>query len=53
MDKIKCIDCDSENVSEPDSEGFVDCFDCGAAWIPGHPSLAEDEAAARARRNEN
>jgi hypothetical protein len=32
---MKCIDCNSQRVSEPDHEGFIDCFDCGAAWIPG------------------
>ena len=32
---MRCIDCDSDNVIGPDFEGVVDCFDCGAAWIPG------------------
>lgn len=33
--KPLCIDCDNANVSGPDSEGFYDCHECGAAWIPG------------------
>lgn len=32
-----CIDCDSPNVSDPDPAdgGMIDCYTCGAAWIPG------------------
>lgn len=32
---VKCIDCGTSNVSEPDHEGMIDCFECGAAFIPG------------------
>lgn len=39
---VTCIDCGSENVSEPDFEGFIDCFDCGAAWIPGRATKGSD-----------
>lgn len=49
--RFACIDCDSEDTEGPDFEGFHDCFACGAAWIPGHPSLTEDEARARLRRS--
>jgi hypothetical protein len=30
----ECPDCQSANMSQPDHEGFVDCFECGAAFIP-------------------
>lgn len=32
---ITCIDCGSRRVSGPDYEGFIDCYACGAAWLPG------------------
>ena len=30
-----CPDCGSDALIGPDLEGFMDCMDCGAAWIPG------------------
>ena len=33
--KPVCIDCNGANVSGPDDEGFYNCHECGAAWIPG------------------
>lgn len=32
---VLCPDCSSANLTGPDDEGFLDCLECGAAWIPG------------------
>lgn len=32
---MACIDCSSSDVEGPDNEGFIDCHNCGAAFIPG------------------
>jgi hypothetical protein len=32
-DQTQCPDCGGENLTGPDREGFLDCIDCGAAWL--------------------
>jgi hypothetical protein len=34
---VACPECHSHNLSTPDEEGLVDCFDCGIWFDPLHP----------------
>ena len=44
--RTACIDCGSTRLDGPDREGFRDCLDCGAAFIPG-VATPEPEPATR------